>query len=62
MKGGVVMLTRKNLKKLAESCRFSPEKIGIAILKLLGYKVETFIIDPAVYVYDSDGKLVYWRD
>lgn len=50
-----------NHLSLAKSCDFDPEKIGIAILKMLGYRVDTFLFLRSVYVYKGE-KLIYYRD
>ena len=56
------MLTRKNLEKLCENCKQDPERIGIAVLRMLGYKVETYRLSGAVYVFSKDGKKVVYAD
>ena len=52
-------LTRNNLKRLCGNSGYDPEKIGIAILRLLGYKVEKYVLSGAVYVEDENGKIVF---
>ena len=56
------MLTRKNLEKLCRNTEYSPEEIGIAILKTLGYKVEKYRLSGAVYVSSKDGKKILYYD
>lgn len=60
------MLTRKNCKQLAKSCKYDPEKIGIAILRMLGYTVKTYKYSASVYVYDkaveAGGKILHSYD
>lgn len=55
-------ITRKNIEKLCRQTGYNPEKIGIAFLRLLGFKVNTFMLSPDIYVYDKKGKLVYYED
>lgn len=52
-------LTRNNLKRLCGNSAYDPEKIGIAILRLLGYKVTKYYLSGAVFVQDEKGKVVY---
>ncbi len=54
-------ITRKNLKKLASSVGYNPERMGIALLHLLGYSVSTYDFSDSVYVQDPKGKLVYYK-
>ena len=56
------MLTRKNLERLVKNCEYSPENIGIAILKSLGYKVEKYRLSGAVYISTKDGKKILYYD
>ena len=49
-------VTRKNLERLCANCKYRPSLIGIAILRMLGYKVTTYIISPSIYVHTKDGK------
>lgn len=56
------MLTRKNLERLAKNCEYSPENIGIAILKSLCYKVEKYRLSGAVYISTKDGKKILYYD
>lgn len=51
--------TRKNAEKLAKSVNYNPEKIGIAILKCIGYSVDTYVYSDSVYVSDKNGKIVF---
>lgn len=55
-------VTRNNLKRLSGNCGYDPEKIGIAILRLLGYKITQYYLSGAVYVEDKKGKIVYHYD
>lgn len=55
-------ITRNNLKRLCENCKHDPESIGIAILRLLGYKVTQYYLSGAVYVEDNNGKIIYHYD
>lgn len=43
-------ITRKNLERLFKNCEYNPEKIGIALLKMEGYKVTTHFYSDSVYV------------
>ena len=43
-------ITRKNLEKLFQNCKYNPERIGVALLKMNGYKVSTYVYSSAVYV------------
>lgn len=52
-------ITRNNLKRLCENCKHNPEKIGICILRFLGYTVDEYYLSGAVYVHDKTGKIVY---
>ncbi len=54
------MLTGKNVEKLCEKCGHDPEKIGVALLRLAGYKVEKYALSGAVYVYTKDGKKILY--
>lgn len=56
------MLTRKNLERLVKNCEYSPENIGVAVLKTLGYKVEKYWLSGAVYISTKDGKKILYRD
>ena len=53
------MITRKNLERLAKNTKYDPRDIGIAILRMLGYKVEVFFYSGAIAVKKND-KLVFW--
>lgn len=55
-------ITRNNLKRLCDNCKYDPEKIGIIILRLLGYKVEKYFLSGAVYVQNKKGKIIYHYD
>lgn len=55
-------LTRNNLKRLCGNSGYDPEKIGIAILRLLGYKITKYYLSGAVYVEDENGKIVFHYD
>lgn len=60
-------ITEKNLERLFENCRYNPEKIGIALLKMRGYKVSTYYYSPAVYVEHPKStiekpKILYCHD
>lgn len=35
-------MTKNNLEQLVRSCKYDPERIGIAILRSLDYKVNTY--------------------
>lgn len=54
------MLTRKNVKKLCEKCGHDPEKIGIELLRLAGYRVVKYSLSGAVYVSTKDGKKILY--
>lgn len=54
------MLTKKNLERLAKNCEYSPENIGIAILKSLGYNVKKYNLSGAVYISTKDGKKILY--
>ena len=41
-------ITRNNLKRLCENCKHNPEKIGICILRFLGYTVDEYYLSGAV--------------
>jgi hypothetical protein len=56
------MLTRKNLEKLCKNCDFNPTDVGLAILKLLNYKVEQYRLSGALYVLTKDGKHILYFD
>lgn len=59
-KGGKAMkVTKNNLKRLCSNLGYDPEKIGIAILRLLGYKVTQYYLSGAVYVEGKNGKIVF---
>ena len=45
-------MTRNNLEQLARNCKHDPERIGIAILRSLGYEVKTYKFSNACSVYD----------
>lgn len=53
-------ISKNNLKRLCKNCECNPEKIGIAILRSIGYKVDRYNLSGAVYVYDKNGKTIYW--
>jgi hypothetical protein len=57
-KGGYIM---QNLEELIKECNYNPQKIGIKILEMSGYKVETFKYSDSIFVYDKEdkGKLLY---
>jgi len=57
-------MTEETIKKLIESCEFSPEKIGIEILKSQGYFVEKYRYSGAVFVHEKDkqGKILYYDE
>ena len=54
------MLTKKNLERLAVNCKYDPERIGIAVLRFLGCKIETFTYSDSLYVY-KNNRLVYHK-
>lgn len=50
----------EELDRLCEECKYNPEKIGVALLRQLGYQVETFIYsDSPPTVRDKDGRFLY---
>lgn len=51
-----MILTTKNLERLSKNCGFDPQKIGIAILDMLGYSTYTYNFDDSIFVYQKDGK------
>ena len=59
-------ITRKNLEKLFQNCKYNPERIGIALLRMEGYKVSTYIYSSAVYVEkderNGESKILYCHD
>lgn len=59
-------ITRKNLERLFKNCKYNPERIGITLLRMEGYKVSTYIYSGAVYVEknkkNGESKILYWRD
>ena len=59
-------ITRKNLEKLFQNCKYNPERIGIALLRMEGYKVSTYIYSNAVYVEkderNGESKILYCHD
>lgn len=55
-------MTKNNLEQLVRSCKYDPERIGIAILRSLDYKVNTYRYSDACYVFDKTGKIVFGRD
>ena len=50
------------IEKIIKENEFNPQQIGIKLLELKGYKVETFRYSNSVYVYDKEDKekLLYW--
>ena len=52
-------VTRNNLKRLCSNLSYDPEKIGIVILRLLGYKVTQYYLSGSVYVEDKNGKILF---
>ncbi len=63
-------ITTKNLERLAKNCGYSPEEMGMAILKMLGYKVKRFDMCGSVYVHSKESndnfsinnKLLYYYE
>lgn len=55
------MLTKKNIERLVKNCEYSPENIGIAILKSLGYNVKKYSLSGAVYISTKDGKKILYH-
>lgn len=59
-------ITRKNLERLFKNCEYNPEKIGISLLRMEGYKVSTYLYSGAVYVEknkkNGESKMLYWHD
>ena len=49
-------ITTKNLERLCENCEYSPEDIGLAILRALGYDTKKWCLSGAVAVTSKDGK------
>ena len=43
-------ITRKNLERLFKNCKYNPERIGIALLRMEGYEVSTYFYSNTVYV------------
>lgn len=43
-------ITRKNLERLFQNCKYNPERIGIALLRMEGYKVSTYTYSSTVCV------------
>ena len=59
-------ITRKNIERLFQNCKYNPERIGIALLRMEGYKVSTYIYSGAVYVKkdkkNGESKILYCHD
>lgn len=50
----------EELEKLCKECKYNPEKIGVALLRQLGYQVQVyFYSDSPPTVRDKDGNLLY---